>query len=795
MELDEFLKEVITTESGKLLVCIRNHAIPWKEEFHEWPLNSSLQHRLNLVRDNNDVYFSSHLFSKDESTKDNVLNSRTIQADLDFADDYPIEPSILVETSPNRFQGYWILKYDVTSDLLEMLSKRLTYSISNSDHSGWTLGHRLRLPGSLNHKYNNGPHSVKILSSNDKKYSPEDFEFLPQIAPAELAIFDNDFVSTVDSIFFEKSALEMVQDKKDQIPHAVYYDYMNKTTHQDRSAGLWSLMVALFESGFRREEVFWIAKYSVNNKFAADARFNANIELAKDVQRAEKKVKVKRVDIRAAIDQMRNMPIDHRISGSNLGKKRNVLTAVNMAMDVTGRLVKVIAGLPYFIPNETGRPIALTPGSEHFRALLHLVYGINSADPEYKYIHDGILDRGISVQNEIQEMSLSYFDGESLLLHTGRKDVVKVTKDKIEIVENATCGVLFPWHDMFEPFQISFSNPYNGDWGDAIFGDLHNTVNMTPQEARALLKCWLIFALMRSQISTRPILAFLGPPASGKSTIPHRIYALLYARRLAVSGVSGSNDFDMSSSKLPIYCIDNLDSYISWIIDKLAQAIGNIDIIKRKLFTDVEVIRHRRQAMLVVTAHNPKFTREDVTSRLLLITLREITSNAMATESAMISKIVADRGKLWASILLDVQKVLNTPQVHDSTVKWRIQDFASLGEWIATALGFQDDFNNGLLALLRSQKQTVVLQEELLTQALKAINMEAPLTITELWNLLIAHVGSNQGAFIATYKNPVKLNQKLINMAPSLKEIVNIQQVDDGEGYGRKWLITQVEFK
>lgn len=791
MELDEFLNEVITTDSGKLLVCIRNHTIPWTEEFYEWPLDPiKLKSKLSTVRDNCDVYFSSHLFNSNESTKDKVLGSRTIQADLDYAIDYPIEPTVLVETSPNRFQGYWVLKYDVTSDLLEMLSKRLTYAISNSDHSGWTLGHRLRLPNSLNHKYNNGPHLVNVIGHSKKTYSPEDFEFLPQIAPAELAIYDNDFVDTVDMIYFEKSALEMVEAKKSQISPTVYYDYMNKTQHEDRSAGLWSLMVALFESGLNRNEVFWIAKYSVNNKFAADARFNANVELAKDVQRAEKKVKVKRVDIRAAIDQMRNMAVDHRIAGSGLGKKRNILTAVNMAMDVTGRLVKVIAGLPYFIPNETGRPIPLTPGSEHFRALLHLVYGINSADPEYKYIHDGILDRGISVQNEIQEMSLSYYDGESLLLHTGRKEVVKVTKDGIEMVENATCGVLFPWHDMFEPFQISFSNPYDEDWGDAIFGDLHNTVNMLPQEARALLKCWLIFALMRSEISTRPILAFFGPPSSGKSTVPHRIYALLYARRLAVSGVSGSNDFDMSSSKLPIYCIDNLDSYISWIIDKLAQAIGNIDIIKRKLFTDVEVIRHRRQAMLVVTAHNPKFTREDVTSRLLLITLREIDKTAMATESQMISKIVANRGRLWASILLDVKKVLSTPILSDSTVKWRIQDFASIGEWIAIALGFQDDFNNGLIALLRSQKQTVVLQEELLTQALRSINMEYPLSITELWNLLIAHVGSNQGAFIASYKNPVKLNQKLINMAPSLREIVHIEQVDDVEGFGRKWMIT-----
>lgn len=787
MQTDEFLDSVITSESGKLLLCIRNHAIPWNEQFFEWPSEKGkLLDRLNIVKETSDVYFTSHLFASGVSLKENVRPTRTIQADLDAADEYPIEPSILVQTSPNRYQGYWLLKYDIESLALEMLSKRLTYNIDNSDHSGWTLGHRVRLPGTLNFKYNNGPHPVEVISASMKQYAPEDFELLPAIPQAVLTIHDNDFVEQADSIKLEMGAFELLNSVRAKIPHTVYQDYINKTVSSDRSEALWSLMCSLFESGLERDQVFWLAKYSVNNKY--DTRFNANQELAKDVQRAEKKVKVKRVDIRSAIDVVRNRPTP-TIPGAALQKRRQIFQAVRLAMSLTGRPVKVIAGLPYFIPHDTGRPIALTPGSEYLRALIHLQYGINSADPEYKYIHDGIIDDGITFPNEIQESTLSYFDGTTLYVHTGRKDVIKIDASSITITENASCGVLFPWHEIFEPFTLNVSTPYPDDWANAVFGDLHNTSNMEPREAKALLKSWLIFSLFRSQISTRPILAFLGPPGSSKSTIPHRIYALLYARRLAVSGVSGAADFDMSSSKLPIYCIDNLDSYIGWIIDKLAQAIGNIDILKRKLFTDVEVIRQRRQAMLVVTAHNPKFTREDVTSRLLLITLDEIEKTRLADETEMINHIIDNRPALWAAILLDTQRVLQTPRIKESTVKWRIQDFASIGEWIAVALGYKDDFNSGLAKLLTTQSDTILQQEEILTTALLGLDLQGPVTASDLWNLLLVQVGGNQGAFIHAYKSSVKLTQKLITMRPSLRFVLDIEQVTDQATRMKKWSI------
>lgn len=790
MNVLEFLNSVITSEKGYLLIASRNHTIPWHEEFHEWPDKKDfISDRLETLHDNYDVYFSSHLFNQPESAKVNVVPTRTIQADLDFAREYPLEPSILVQTSPNRFQGYWRLKYDVEPEDLERLSKRLTYAITDSDHSGWSLGHRVRLPGSLNFKYNNGPHPVEVISSSLAEYAPEDIELLPSTPTAVLTIHDNTFIDQAEEITFTVGPFELLESVKTQIPATVYYNYVNKVVGQDRSAALWSLMCSLIEAGLTREQVFWLAKHSVNNKFVADMRYNSDRELAKDVNRAITKVKIKPADVKTAIDKMRNMAVPD-VAGGALMKRRVVFDAVKFAMDHTGKFVKVTAGLPYFIPEDTGRPIALTPGSEHYRASLHLKYGINSADPEYKYIHDGIIDMGISIPNEIQESSLSYYDGSHLLLHTGRKDVYDISATGIKRVINGECGVLFPWYEVFEPFTPDIHNPYPEDWADVIFGDLHNTTNMRPQQAKALLKSWLIFSLFRSMISTRPILAFFGPPGSTKSTLPHRIYSLLYSRRLSVSGVTGPADFDSAVSRLPIYCVDNLDTYVNWIIDKLALAIGNSDILKRKLFTDVEVIRQRRQAMVVVTAHNPKFTRADVTSRLLLITLDEVEKEALKGETDIISKIVDNRAALWGAIINDVVRVMQVPKFTTSSVKWRIQDFCELGEWIAHALGHQDDFNDGLQALLATQSDTVIQQEELLSTALRDIDTwDRPIGAQQLWNMILVVVGSNQASFVHTYKNPTRLQQKIETVRSSLLTTLEIETILDPETRIKLWRI------
>ena len=122
------------------------------------------------------------MFNERSARRSNVLPSRTICADLDEADAdmLSLRPTLLVETSQDRHQGYWIFGEDSSSlDELEILSRRLTYSIDKCDRSGWPLAHMFRIPPSLNWKYPDGAQNVHVKDYSGKQYSIAEFQMLP----------------------------------------------------------------------------------------------------------------------------------------------------------------------------------------------------------------------------------------------------------------------------------------------------------------------------------------------------------------------------------------------------------------------------------------------------------------------------------------------------------------------------------------------------------------------------------------------------------------------------------------
>lgn len=167
LSTEAFLRTVITTDTGYLCMAIGNNEQTWRELWYHWPddIDEIIEAADTLKQDTN-VYFSSHLFKARSSIKENVLPTRTIQADLDEADidELPLEPTVMVQTSPKRHQAYWVLADEVDLETHEILSRRITYAIKNCDRSGWPLGHKVRLPNTINYKYLEGPKPVTVVA-------------------------------------------------------------------------------------------------------------------------------------------------------------------------------------------------------------------------------------------------------------------------------------------------------------------------------------------------------------------------------------------------------------------------------------------------------------------------------------------------------------------------------------------------------------------------------------------------------------------------------------------------------
>jgi hypothetical protein len=786
MELAEFLQTVVTTEEGYFELCVRNSS--WKQYWYEWPsdLDTIVEH---ATQSQYDTYFTSHLFKSRDSHKDNTLPSRTIQQDLDNADvaNISLAPTVLVQTSPGRHQGFWIATTDFDdAQSHEQLSKKLCYSIPLCDKSGWPLGHKVRVPNTRNLKYKGQEHLVSIIRATTKRYNVDELELLPDITVVE-GVPNGEFIESPPTPIAQ-SAITIIEQVKDSLSAKVYAEFYQDGPSSDRSASLFALETQLFRAGLSREEVYWVARHSPNDKFHSDLRFNADRELAKDVIRAETAVKSVTTNIRGLINDIRK-----RSKVLMAERRRTIYEMVLAAMQAEGEFVHVQDGRRYYIPRDTGHPIEVEMSSPALHSLLDVKYSLNQTEVEHTYTMGSLMSYTDYLPETAEVGVLSSYDYKSkyAMIHTGRKSVYVVSPDGIEEATNGTYNILFPWDRIVEPFTPSLSSDI--DWGTELFS-IPNVLNMTTEEAKTVLKVWLLFTLLRDAATSRPILAFFGQPGSGKTSTARRLYAFFYGRHMDVSGATSPVNYDISTATLPFYCLDNLDTWEKWIPDRLAQSAGKSDIMVRKLYTNQQTVRIKRSAMVCVTAHDPKFGRADVTDRMLILTLQRFSNMGIAfqDEGQLLNGVIANRNKLWGAVLKDLHKVLATPLPLTTDLQLRIQDFARLGEWISIAIGEQELFRQAILSLTNSQRVFNLDEDHILITSLtnwlvKSGGHPKPKGQDDLYREVLSIVAPEDfKTFLMLYKNSSTFVKRISNLQDTLNSVMDVSFYLDKSGQ-RVW--------
>lgn len=809
MDLREFLKVVVTTETGWFCLAVAPQTGQgWWQEWYEWPrqLEEILDKTLDYAEESN-VYFSAHLFKEPQSTKENILPTRTIQADLDEADilTLPLQPSILVETSSGRHQGYWIIRGELEPEALEVLSRKMTYAIKDCDTSGWPLGRKRRVPFTFNFKYLEGPQQVQIVGAPLKQYSEEEIELLPD-PPASLGGSVDYEIQFLDSFgptdwgqietLVGVGPRELYTQVKDKLTPSVQSQY--SVRQQDRSRALWAFLCSCFRAGLTKEQTWWLAWHSANNKFS-DLTYNAERELAKDVLRAEATVRARIPDGRSEVASIRRLP------HASHERRQMLLQLVLQHLKAEGEFIHTPEDLTWYIRRDLGRPIQISPHSEWLDMILDLQFSLNSTETDKTYVSFGLNNFCRSLPINGVQAALSHFDKDNhaLLLHTGKKDVLRITADEITKTIDGSYGIIFPWGVGNEPFNPTLSRGTT-DWADVVYGSaLSNVIGLSPNQAKAILKVWTMFLLFRAGAVSRPIIAFFGQPGAGKSTLFRRMYTLLYGQHRSLSGITTADNFDQAVSTWPFVVFDNVDVPERWLPDRLALSASASEFPKRKLYTDNDDFMMRRQACIGITAHNPQFSREDVADRLLLLTFKRL--EHFVPEGDILTTIHNQRNRLWGQIALDCQQVLRTPLPNYADVpQFRVEDFARVGYWISTALGFGAEFAEALRLVGRGQKGLNLEQDAILVQAiqgclgigkLQSCNgvCAVPctkhwLTVGQLWSVLSLHA-SEPSIFQRAYRGPTYLGKKLWALQDSLKEVVSIEWMDDRARQIRVWRI------
>lgn len=264
MQPIEFLTSVwnVQCQEGDY-VAVAAKGARWRDAV--FPFDAGLPDKLERWIANHEgesLYFCPLPFTIKRRSKAHVRGSRFLWADIDDGDPHLIEPSILWESSPGRFQGLWRVAEWLDPESAAQQSRDLAYYIG-ADRGGWDLTQVLRIPGTRNYKYPDAP-EVKLVHWTDKVL---------------------------------RSPPQRVLDRwRKTIPRKLLKIIEGPATVGKRSDMLWYLEHELCDLGIPLKDVISILRESDWNKYRGrddeEERFRAEMEkIAGD--RAEKKAKTR----------------------------------------------------------------------------------------------------------------------------------------------------------------------------------------------------------------------------------------------------------------------------------------------------------------------------------------------------------------------------------------------------------------------------------------------------------------------------------------------------------------------
>ena len=261
----EFLTNIwdYTCQEGDIVfLSTKSQRGTWKDHSLEYR-RGIRKHIKEWLIDNpaetNDIYFCPLPFRGKKRRKELVNGVNILWSDIDEGSP-KIKPTILWESSPGRLQGLWFLSGDTMhpEDAAE-LNKSLTYYM-DADKGGWDLTQVLRVPGTLNHKYESLP-EVRVLDYDlSRTYTKG--SIAKRIGKPELR-------ATAPTAEKLGPTFEQIFSKyRRRIPTKVKTLLTQKhVTQGKRSDIIWYLENKLSESGLSAPEIMTCIKASAWNKF------------------------------------------------------------------------------------------------------------------------------------------------------------------------------------------------------------------------------------------------------------------------------------------------------------------------------------------------------------------------------------------------------------------------------------------------------------------------------------------------------------------------------------------------
>jgi Protein of unknown function (DUF3987)/RepB DNA-primase from phage plasmid len=255
------------TEGTYVCIARRQGTSKFEERFFLWPNDeqAALDYIEQSVSSHN-VWFCPMTFRRPNRSKFDVVTCPAIWSDLDFCppESLLVPPTLLLETSNGRHQGLWCLTELAEPLEAEEISKAIAYRHADegADKSGWDLTQLLRMPLTLNMKYDPAD-TVKMVSAADVVTIEHMREMYPQTSEDASAMFP--YPQDVPN------GEALLQAYRNNFDSKVWM-LLKVTPEADWSKALWQLEMLLAESGLSREDMFAVARTAACNKYLRDGR-------------------------------------------------------------------------------------------------------------------------------------------------------------------------------------------------------------------------------------------------------------------------------------------------------------------------------------------------------------------------------------------------------------------------------------------------------------------------------------------------------------------------------------------
>jgi hypothetical protein len=260
-----FFKTIFGSASG--FVCIAVKKKEFKEVFYKYPDQLKEMHEyVERSKYSGNVYFCPQLLAEPRRTKTNVVSATCAWADLDTC--HPrvllVRPTISLETSPNRYQAFWVFEDSQDPAIAEDVARRIAYKHADegADRSGWDLTQLLRVPGTRNFKYGDGASApeVMLLEHNEVQYRLSDFSAYPVAEGYE-------YVSIPLPTFTYEDGIKVLERYSFKVSGAAHSLFHQEAEEGGRSEALFRLEMSCAESGMTQEETFQVARDAKCNKW------------------------------------------------------------------------------------------------------------------------------------------------------------------------------------------------------------------------------------------------------------------------------------------------------------------------------------------------------------------------------------------------------------------------------------------------------------------------------------------------------------------------------------------------